>query len=274
MWTMPLLLSALGCKKVEDVPADLDGAMHFLWTHLEEGTDEELVSGVISLDGALGGATLEETTDGSISRLTAPEVEPLGVTDRDPALAAGIVMGNLITCNVEMVAEILTWPEQDVLYPGVYQSYARTYHGDIGTFLDGGADTLEWSLDYGAKVISSDYTGHTEALMRRVGTEAFGEEETSITKAYVVRYFAPDPAVFEEGSSRTFEQDYQFEVYWNRGSGETLHAYSMWRQANWGVGFTSEDESVQRLLLNGMADWDKDTDDICAEGGPAAAASR
>jgi hypothetical protein len=264
MVTLVPLLALGGCKKVEEVPADLDGVMHFLWQGVATGDDAALAEGVLNLDAALGGATLEDTTDGSISRLSATDVAPLGITDRNPADAAGIFMGGRILCALSMVAEIVTFPDQAVIYTGVYDFYDRAYDGEIDPFLAGDPDELGWSIDYGASVIGSSYTGHNEAFLRRVDIGPDGPFDT----AYLARYYAPEPAVFEEGSSKTFDQDYQFEVYWSRIPGETLHAYAMWRQADWGSGFTSEGEDVQRLLLNAMADWDRDTEKICEDGGP------
>jgi hypothetical protein len=265
---MLLIAVFAGCKNVEEIPADLDGVLHYLWQSLDDGTPAELAEGVVNLDRALDAKSLTEATDGSLSRLTKAEVEPLGVVDRDPADAAGIFLGNVVHCPLPEVVEIVTWPAQDELYPGVYDSYDRTYHGDIGAFLAGDPDELRWDLDYAAAVLGASYTGRTEALLRRVDGSAYEDGEAPFDEAYLVRFFAPEPADFEEGSSNTFDQDYQFEVYWSRRPAETLHAYAMWREADWGAGFTSEHESVQRLLLNGMADWDKDTDKICAEGGP------
>lgn len=269
--TLPGLLA---CKKVEEIPADLDGVMHYLWQELEDGEEPTLGAGVQNLHTALGGDALQEATDGSISRLSADEVEPLGVTDRDPADAAGIFLGNVIHCALPTVVEIFTWPDQAGLYEGVYESYTRTYDGDLDAFLDGETDVLTFQIDYESKVLGSSYTAHTLAYVRRVSAAAAVEEglldegQAAFAEAYLARFHAPEPAQFEEGSNKTFEQDYQLEIYWDRGAAETLHAYAMWRQADWGSGFTSEDEGVQRLLLNGMEDWDKDTDRICAEGGP------
>lgn len=265
---LPLLTAILACKKVEEIPADLDGVVHYLWQEHEAGDPESLARGLVNLDRAMDGATLDEAFDGTLTRLARSEVEPLGVTDRDPADAAGIFLGNLIRCDLDLVAEVVTWPDQATLYPGQYDFYDRTYDGEIGPFLSGRVDHLAWTLRYGASVLGSSYTGHTEALMRRVDPAELEALGSGVRAAYLVRFFAPEPAEFEEGSSKTFDQDYQFEVYWQRRSGETLHAYAMWREANWGTGFTSEDESVQRLILNGMADWDADTDEICAAGGP------
>lgn len=261
----PLLLLA-ACKPVETLPDDVDGVFHWLWDHHDEGLSADLADGVTHLDAALGGASLVAPTDGTISRLTADEVIPIGVTDRDPAKAAGIFLGNRIDCGPQKVAEIFTHPDQDVLYPGVYDDFLRTYHGDRDAWLAGDIDTLEWSLDYTTSVLGSAYTAHTEATLRRVRPDP--SADAPFEQAYLVRFVAPEPAVFDGDSGKSFDQDYQFEVYWSRSDGETLHAYAMWREANWGLGFTSEDEGVQRLLLNNMAGWDADTETICADGGP------
>ena len=42
----------------------------------------------------------------------------------------------------------------------------------------------------------------------------------------------------------------------------------MWRQADFGGGFDSEDEGSQRLLLNELIAWDDDTEKLCEEGRP------
>jgi hypothetical protein len=251
------------CKAVDPIPEDADGALHWLWSNLDDAEAADLASGVVALDAALDGASLTEATDGSISRLTVEQVEPLGVT-RDPSLAAAIFLANRIDCDPTTVSEIFTHPDQDLLYPGIYERYVRTYAGERDAWLAGETDTLAWSLDYAASVLGSSYDGHTEALLRRVRPEG----EAPFREAHLVRFFAPEAAVFEGDSNKSFEQDYQFEVYWSREDGETLHAYGMWRQANWGLGFTSEEEGVQRILLNNMAKWDDDTEKICADGGP------
>lgn len=256
----------LGCQVVE-IPVDLDGVVHHAWQIHEDGADEELAGTLVALDAAVGGATLAEAFDGTLSRLSAEQVAPLGVTDRDPALAAGIFLQNVMTCDLDAVVAILTWPDQAELYTDAYDAYVRAFVGDSEAFLAGGVDTLAWEADYETRVLGSSYTSHTVASLRRVPAEEL--EGTGITAAYAARYFAPEPAVFEEGSGKTFDQDYQYEVYWSRDPGLTLHAYAMWRQADWGAGLTSDDEAVQRLVLNGMADWDTDTEAICAAGGPS-----
>lgn len=259
MLTLSLLI---GCKAVDPLPADLDGAVHYLWGRLDGAPEAEVHAGVVALDAALDGATLTDATDGSISRLTAEEVASLGITDRDPADAAALFIANRIDCGLDDVVDIFTAPNQDELYPGVYASQARTYEGDRDAFLTGEVDDLRWSLTYETAILGSRYTGRTEAYLRRVRPDP--TSEAPFGASYLVRFHAPEPAVFEDGAAKSFTQDYQFEVYWAREDGATLHAYAMWREADWGAGFTSEDEGVQRLLLNGMKDWDDDTARICA----------
>lgn len=265
----PLLasLAGLACT-VDELPTDLDGVVHHLLQHQELGTDDELARSVLNLDAAIQGARLREPLEGSLSRLSLAEATLLGVSGADPAKAAGIFLGNLVACDPVLLETILTWPEQDAIYPGVYEHFERTYDGSIDAFLAGDVDSLRWSLDYSASVLGSTYTGHTQSLMRRVRTPE--GVEAPFSTAVLVRYVAPAPATFEEGSNLSYTQDYQFEVYWSRAPGETLHAYAMWREADWGAGLTSESEAVQKLLLSGMATWDEDTEAICAAGGPAA----
>ena len=62
-------------------------------------------------------------------------------------------------------------------------------------------------------------------------------------------------------------QDYQLELYWTLGRAR-VHAYGMWRQADFGSGFDMEGESASGTLLNNLLDWDDDTAALCAEGRP------
>ena len=70
------------------------------------------------------------------------------------------------------------------------------------------------------------------------------------------------------GDDAHFEQDYQIEVYFERKNGEMFHLYAIWRQADFGGTFTTDNEGFQRLMLNNLADWDDSTEELCAEGRP------
>ena len=44
-----------------------------------------------------------------------------------------------------------------------------------------------------------------------------------------------------------------------------IHAYALWREGSYGAGFTTESEAVQRITLNNLADWDRETETLCLE---------
>jgi hypothetical protein len=247
---LPLLLLA-GCKIVEP---EETSTLNWTWSNLDTASNDDLASAVTALE-----STLELSDEAPVlattSRLTAEQVAPLGVT-RDPSLAASFVLANRIHCDPATVAEIFTHPAQAALYPELYQTYARTDAGERAAWLAGDVATLEGSIDYSASILGSTYEGHTDTKLRRLATDV-----------YLTRSFAPEPAVFEE-ADKSLEQDYQLDVYWSDDGVTTLHVSSLWRQADWGLGVTSEDALMQRHLLDSMARLDEETERICAEGVP------
>jgi hypothetical protein len=259
----PWLMVCGGCKAVEPAPPDLDSLLHEAWAAFDGASDAEAAEVAALLHDVVDGDALEGPVDGSVSRLNAGEAALVGVTSRDPALAAGIYLANVIWCDLDQLSEILVHPQQDELYGGVYDSYSRTYDGDTSAWAAGTSDRVGWDLAYEASVLGASYTANARGDLRRVPKV---DSETSPHGAVVyARAFMPAPAVFDT-DNKTMDQDYQLELYWQRAPGELVHVYGMWRQADWGAGFTSEDASVQRILLNNLADWDETTSELCAEG--------
>lgn len=259
----PVFFALVGCKAVDPAPADLDGLLHYAWSNFDGADDALLAEATVNLHAAVDGAALDGPFDGSISRLSKDEAAVVGVTDRDPELAAGIFLANVIRCDLDQLEAILVYPQQDELYTGVYDSYRRDYDGDTDAWAQGAEPRVGWDLDYTASVLGASYTTVARGDLRRVSTADVDGAVWS--GAILARAFMPVPADFEsDGKSMT--QDYQLELYWQRAPGELVHVYGMWRQADWGAGFTSEDEGVQRILLNNLADWDETTDELCADG--------
>ncbi len=263
---MLLLLSLLpwACKPVEPAPADLDGLMHWFWDKHAQGTDEDLLEGV---DNAFGLVDLdllaEGPVDGSLSPLSADEAALVGVTDRDPADAVGLYLLNRFSCDLDSLRPILSAADQDQLYAGVYDEYERTYRDSLDDFDAGRSQTLSWDVRYVASYLGSSYEARIEGGLRRVpaadpGLAPHGE-------LLVAHVSMPQPAVFE-GDNKSFSQDYQVELFVDSGAGDLLHIYGMWRQADYGSGFSTDDEGVQRLLLNNMASWDDNTAELCVGG--------
>lgn len=260
-----LLLLVAGCKKVEPAPAELDDLFHWMWGRYDEGTDEELAEALINLDAAVDGATIEDATDGTLTDLTAEEVALVGV-DADPSLAAGIFLANAFACDFDQLQEILSFGAQDELYEGIYEAYHRDFTASRDEWLAGAIPLLTYDLTYTSKVLSSTYTAEVDGRIRRV--DAIDDELSPFGPFVMQRSVMPEPGAFEEGSDKTMDQDYQLEIYWPRGPDRVVHAYAMWRQADWGSGFDSDEEGVQRILLNNLIAWDGDTEKLCEEGRP------
>lgn len=247
---MFLLLPLLACKKVEPAPADLDGLLHWFWTEYESGQDEALLEGVGNALSIVDVEALaQEVEDGSISRLSEDEAALVGVTDRDPALAVGLYLLNVFDCSMDELEPVLWEPDQASLYQDVYESYVRTFTSSQEDFASGAVDTLSWEVIYSVDSLGY-YVAETVGGLRRLPEGAL-----------LQRTYMPQPADYE-GDGKSFDQDYQIEIYIEQPQGQMLHLYGLWREADYGLG-TLDNESVQRILLNNLAKWDDSTEAAC-----------
>ncbi|MEQ1567805.1 MAG: hypothetical protein ABMA64_19350 [Myxococcota bacterium] len=252
-----------GCKGVEPAPTELDGLLHWMWQRYDETDDEAMAEALVNLDAAIDGASVDEPRDGTIARMTAEEAALVGVTDRDPQDAIGLYLVNAFPCEWDDLTRVLSYPQQEELYLDVYDTYARTF--DAGSardpWLAGDQLRIDYDIDYSATVLGASYTVAARGALRTIPEL---DDEASPFGAFLVqRSYMPTPAVYAEETDKSLDQDYQLEVYWEHG-GQIVHAYGLWRQANYGTGFDSESESAQRLLLNELADWDTTTSESCA----------
>lgn len=247
--------SLSGCRKVEEAPEDVDGLLHFFWQNAE-ADDDVLAGGIANLHAAAGSA-LDDVLDGNVSRLTADETALVPGVDADPAAAAGIFMLNTFACDPAQLESILVFQAQDELRDNTYDAYARTYTSDLAAYESGAAPTLSWDISLSAQIVLSSYSSELMGDIRNVPTET--------GRTFVQRTWFTEAATFE--NNNTWTQDYQLEVYYERAPGEIVHLYGMWRELDV-AGFTSENSGVQRQVLNGMKDWDDDTEALCAEGRP------
>lgn len=261
----PLLLAVCGCRNIDPAPVELDELLHYLWTQVDEGDDETLAEGIRNLDAAIGAKAIEDVEDGTITHLSKEEAALVGISDRNPADAPGVYLTNRYLCTRPDLEAILAYEDQAVIYTGVYDAYSREYTSSKADFLDESADRLTWDLEYTSTILGATYTAKSKGMLRRVPD--LGREETPWGPVVFARTYMPKPAVFDT-DKKSQEQDYQLEMYWERDKGEIIHVYGLWRQADFGSGFTSEDEAVQRILLNNLADWDDTTEALCAEGLP------
>ena len=139
------------------------------------------------------------------------------------------------------------------------------FDGSREDFLAEQVDELTWDLEYTSTILGTTYTAKSKSGLRRV--PEIDDELTPWGPVVFARAYMPKPAQFES-EKKSQEQDYQLEMYWEREKGEIVHVYGLWRQADFGSGFTSEDKGVQRILLNNLIDWDDTTADLCENGLP------
>lgn len=250
----PLLL-LLACRKIEPAPAELDGLFHWYWQVYEPASDGDIQdSGPTALSLLDEQALAEKAEDGQVSDLSVEEAALVGVEDRDPALAVGLYVLTSFSCTWESLLPILVEPDQPSIYEGVYESYQRTFTSSREDFESGAVDTLTWTTVYQSKLLGSTFEAQTEGGVRRVLDGTTG-------RILLQRTHMPAPAVYDT-DNKSFDQDYQIEVYLERPEGRMVHLYGIWRQADYGIG-DLENESVQRILLNNLAAWDEETEKAC-----------
>ena len=246
-----------GCRGVDPAPEDVDGLLHYFWQNVD-GEPEALQEGVQTLHEVQGEA-IEEVVDGNVSRLSQEEVALVPSVDGDPADAAGIFMINTFACDANVLEQVLIHQAQDEIREGTYDAYDRRYTSDRGAYESRASDQLSWDISLEASIIGSSYSSELAGSIRAVPTEV----GSGSGQAFVQRTYFVEPAQFQ--NNNTWQQDFQLEVYYERAPNEIVHMYGMWRQLEV-AGFTSENSGVQRQVLNGMKDWDDETQDLCFSG--------
>jgi hypothetical protein len=260
-----LLLSmclCAACAQPAPAPEDLDGLARFFfnrWTPPEDVaiSDSELADGVVKLHAALEGK-IDEPLKGLLADLTQEELDGVGLSDRDPKKPQGIYMADIVHCTLDQIEEILQNDDQLSLYPEAYASYARERDADPPPYHP------TWTTTYTSSenaLITNQFTARVKTGLRKVPD--LGAQQSPFGRALVLRVVLPEPATFESDGSE-FTDDFQIETFHERAPGELVHFYGMWRYMRLGILGDSNDGLFIDQTLNGMVDWDKKTDALCA----------
>lgn len=254
------LLAACPSPPRAEAPEDLEGLARFFFTDQLTASDEEL-------DEAIGNAqtVLSDLLDGephkvgALKLLDEEALEAAEVSGGDPSLAPGMFLVKRFRCELGVLAEILTHPDQPAVHPGVYDSYERDFDDDRDAWLDGGEGVLRWKVTYEATPTATQYRAKTRSGVRHVP-----KVESSVGPSLVQRTVLREPATFVgEPDNHVFDQDYQSEVFIDVGDGEVLHFYSLWRFMQLGIVSIHDDVFVD-FQLDGMIQWDDQTEAACA----------
>jgi hypothetical protein len=261
-----LLLATSACMNnapVEAAPSDFDGNVHFIWDHYDSGSDRELVDAVNKLHTIVKGDTRTDPKMGGITHLSSGDLQPVTVpAGTDPSKARGMYLINEFACTLDKLTSIVIGTNQDVVHPGTYDSYARTYTSDVDAFKSGTAPTLTWSQQVRVSVLDAKLSESSSGGVRKVvaptdDPTAFG------APLLLARAWLPTPGVFDQPGP-IFDQNYEVEVYYERKPGEMIHVYPVWRHMEIpAAGLSTDDDGVVNIITQDLQQWDAQTATMC-----------
>lgn len=252
------LLSA-GCN-VDPAPEDLDGLAHWFWQHLDDEEPEELQEGAVNLFEALEGESFEGPLFGTISTLSAEELDLVGHGDESTAELYGVLMANDMDCSTAGLEYQIYAPNQAEMHPSTYVSYDREFTSDREAYEAREADWIEWQSRYVVEGLGANYSATINGWLRYVAELPDHELGGPLL---VARGVLDEPAPFGDSEERGIFQDYQLEIYFPMGPQRTMHVYAIWREMVYLSSATFGDDAVQDLVLEGLYDWDVDALDYC-----------
>lgn len=261
MRVLPLLLTLSACAGVDPAPEDVDGLLHFLWDGWADADDAAMHEAIVNLDGALPIDDLP--TRGGQTRLTADQLASLGLEGNDPSLANGFFVVTELACTVDEVEQIFIALDQPTQYPDAYDDYERVYTSDDAAYRARSTTTLTWDVEIAASPVGFDYIERISGAIRRIGDGEDGTTELPRGEWFAARTWLTEPAE-EDDDNRSFEQDYQLDVYYETTPGRTVHVYGIWRQIDLGALGDQDSDAVVSITLNNSESWDRRTEELCA----------
>jgi hypothetical protein len=254
-----LVLTA-ACRKVEPAPEDLDGLLGWTWANYDVAEDADVRAAALSLIDVAAITADSDALRGSATDLTPEVVAGFGPPGTDIAAARGFYLVKAFPCALPDLDPVLYHVDQPTLYPDAgYDAYDRQYTTDLNAYVERAAPTIGWDIALTATILGATYSEDLHGGLRWVPAD--GDEPAVILQ----RTWMPTEAVFEDGSSKTFTQDYQIELYVEQSPGEVIHLYGIWREMELGVGLTMDSDLAVNTTLNNLEDWDDRTSELCLE---------
>jgi hypothetical protein len=257
------LLCVLACAPPPPpAPDGLAENLRWFWLHAETADEGVLLEGLSVLSAAARADTRSAPLKGQLPLRLGPAdvvAERGGSPGVDPAGARGLLLLNPLRCTLLQAAPLLASADQQLLHPGLYDAYVRTFDAGAGPadFAEGRVDRLRWTAEWDAHFPPADgYHATQPGTLRRVGG-----------RLLLGRRWLSGPARFAEGSTSQFPQDYQLELFWERAPGELFHALAAWRELRiGGLGLTTEDDAVFAPMLERLVELDGELERACNGG--------
>jgi hypothetical protein len=254
-----LFFILVACNKVEPAPADIDGLSHFFWQQFDLDDDDQLNAGISNSVLAIDPDNLQEPLRGTISNLSPEELSLIGKEDQDPNAMSGIFFANIVHCSLEDIEKAVYATNQDERHDG-YEEYNREYTSDLNAYQSREVNRLTWQTNYTVNYLNKPLSVEINGAIRHVtGSAESAEQESSI----LARGVLTDDAYLGDSETTGMFQDYQLEVYFPISQNESVHFFTIWREMVIGAGLDFSTEGMQDFVLDGMIEWDLDTEEGC-----------
>jgi hypothetical protein len=260
-------IAMTACRGPEPAPAGLDEVMQFLWLRFNtnDGDDRavqdvELRDAIVRLDEAVG--DLAEPQKGTLDDPTPDMAARVGLVRDDLntqlQLSQGMYIANVTACTMEDNEDISLSTNGNELRPTTYEAYSKAHDEDPAAFDNEERDTQQWRTSYTVRPVGDAYTAEIVGRARRVRDEG----EFPFGNVLITQVVLPEVATFESpGDNKQFTIDMQMEAYWEK-DGAVKHVYGMWRRMVLPLA-NSQDDIFIDTQLDGMLDWETDTDKLC-----------
>jgi hypothetical protein len=259
VYTGAMMLAWLLACAPKEAPTAVDGSLHWFFANFESATDEEMREAVLDLDMAEGRGIVDDLTADEQATV---ELDP----PRDIGAVTGLFLAGPVACSIEDNETVHLLLDQDGVYTEAtgsssYDAYSRVYTSDADAYFAREENILWWETTYTVTVpiVGTTYTAVIEAGIRYV------PEADGVGPIVIERDHLPAPGTMEAENNDFFDQDYQIDVILPDGLGASKHAYAVWRDAVLG-GLADEEDFTQTVMLDGLEDYDRDTEKVCELG--------
>jgi hypothetical protein len=259
-----MLLASCSCGPVpEQVPGETDGLAHWLWLHYPENDD---VTAREAVDKLLAKAPADVPTNpdqGLLSDLSPGELALVGLGDRDPSVAQGMLLFDAIGCDLDALERVLYELDQKQFHPEAYATYERSYTSDFSAYQARTEKQLSWRAELQASFIPGGEL-YTERL--RGGLRYLPAADPAAAAYLLGRTYMTEPVVFDSADT-SFSLDFHIEAFAPRPGGGLTHFIGIWREVDIAsVGWSSDDVHDVQLMLDSIAGWDQDIAAGCRGG--------
>ena len=254
-----LLFVVLACKSVDPAPEDLDGLIHYFWNGFDE-SDSTVQMGIVNFHDHIKGDDFSQIIDGSVTNLNTEQTAMVGKPDSITEKLSGVFFTNVVNCPLTSIEKNIYALNQEELHPNTYDEYNRIHTSDVAAYEAREVNTISWETNYAISGFGYAYEAQVNGNLRYVSTQ----EESPFGPVLLSISVLKNPSYFDEDSdSRGMFQDFQMEMYYERAPGESIHLYAIWREMIMAGNIDFSSESAQRLVLDGLLEWDVEMENSC-----------